>query len=90
MFPATRFGFGEIALTVSCGIGRVRGAINEDHLQRGIDVPDDKSSREEIIGSLGRHVDFRGGAVIIFAPNLDGEGRCPVNEPHGIVGEGPK
>jgi hypothetical protein len=53
-----------------------------------VDVPDNKSTGEEIISSLGRHVDFRGGAVVIFTSNLEGEGRHPVNEPHGIVGEG--
>ena len=64
------------------------GTINDDHLQHRVNVPDNKSSGLEIIGSLGRHVNFRGTTVVVLTSNLDGEGWRPFDEPHGIVGEG--
>ena len=45
-----------------------------------INVPDDLGACGEVVGALLGQFTLGGGAVIIFAPNFYGEGRCSIEE----------
>src|SRR6266545_5941821 len=99
--PTGKDGLGLRALaeTVDAWLGRLlRGVHPHPPLAKDVHVPHDACARREVVGSLGRHLLLRGGAVIFLASHLGREDRSALQElppgrladvESGIGAEGP-
>ena len=53
-------------------------------LGQRIDVPNDLSARGEVVRPLVGHLGLGGGLIIVFAPDLDGEGGRAFEKAHRV------
>src|SRR5437868_636801 len=78
-----RLRFSEVATAVNLRGCRIRGAIDAHQIAaEQIDIPHHKSSRDEIVLSLLRHLPFGSRAVIAIASHFDGKARRASKELH--------
>src|SRR5579883_785286 len=82
-------GVGRVAAAEDGGRQRVRRPVTGDRFPDRVDVPDGPGPGGEVVRPLLCVGPVGGRAVIVLAPDLDGEGRRPVDETHGVFGRWP-